>query len=532
MDVLKIINLKLNETYGKKNYLIKYSIKQKMENRILELKKITKEFPGVLALEDVDFDLKKGEVHALVGENGAGKSTLVKIITGVLTQTSGNIIYNGNNVAWGNPLDATRSGIAAIYQEPTIFPDLNVAENIFMGHQDYNSISRKIKWRSIYNKTNYLMKSLSPRIKARDKIKGLSLAERQLVEIAKALSMETKIIVMDEPTSALSISESKELFSIIKDLKVKGTAIIFISHRLEDIFEIADRVTVLRDGNYIGTHNMVGVSNEKLIQMMIGREVKDLFPKVKAEKGKEVLRIEGLSKKGDFKDVSFTIHEGEILGFYGLVGAGRTEVAKAIFGMAPADRGKISIRGKEVNIKNPGQAINMGISYVPENRDDEGVILDMDIVSNITLPILQKFNHFGWLDHRSEIRTSKEYVEMLDVKASSLDMKVLNLSGGNKQKVVLAKWLASESKILLLDEPTKGIDVGSKAAVHRFISELAAKGYAILMISSELPEIIGMSDNVLIMHEGIVTNFISKDKADRETILTSAISDLSNNNCD
>jgi rhamnose transport system ATP-binding protein len=262
---------------------------------------------------------------------------------------------------------------------------------------------------------------------------------------------------------------------------------------------------------------------------MVGRKVKNLFPKLDVEQGNEVLRVEGLSKKGDFKDVSFSLHEGEILGFYGLVGAGRTEVAKAIFGMAPADRGKIFIEGQEVKINNPDQAIKMGISYVPENRDDEGVILDMDIIQNITLPILQKFNNFGFLDNAEEIKTSKKYAEMLDVKAASLDQKVLNLSGGNKQKVALAKWLASESKILLFDEPTKGIDVGTKAAVHKFISELAAKGYAILMISSELPEIIGMSDNILIMHEGVVTNFINKKNADQEIILTSAISDLNNN---
>ena len=497
-----------------------------MNDYILELKKITKEFPGVLALKDVDFNLKKGEVHGLVGENGAGKSTLVKIITGVLSPTRGIISYDGKDIKWSTPMEATKNGIAAIYQEPTIFPDLNVAENIFMGHQEYNKLSRKINRRSMQVMTNKLMKSLNPNIKAKDKMRGLSLAERQLVEIAKALSMEAKIIIMDEPTSALSISESKELFSIIEDLKSKGTSIIFISHRLEDIFEVADRVTVLRDGNYIGTEDMKNVTGEGLIQMMVGRKVKNLFPKLEVEQGREVLRVENLSKKGDFRNVSFTLHEGEILGFYGLVGAGRTEVAKAIFGMAPADHGKIFIRGKEAKIKNPDEAISLGVSYVPENRDDEGVILDMDIISNITLPILQEFSNFGWLNNAAEVKTSKKYTEMLDVKASSLNQKVLNLSGGNKQKVALAKWLASESKILLFDEPTKGIDVGTKAAVHKFISELAAKGYGILMISSELPEIIGMSDNILIMHEGIMTDYISRAEANQETILASAISDI------
>ena len=493
--------------------------------KILELKNITKEFPGVVALKGVDFDLRYGEVHTLVGENGAGKSTLVKIITGIYPQTSGDIIYEGGSVSWHNPLESIKRGIAAIYQEPTIFPDFNVAENIFMGHQSYNKVSRKINWRYLYKKTSTLMGGLAANIKPRDNIRGLSMAERQLVEIAKALSINAKILIMDEPTSALSISESRELFSIIQDLKKKGTSIIFISHKLEDIFNVADRVTVLRDGNCIGTKSMENVSKDEVIQMMVGREVKNLFPKLEVKQGNELLRVEGMSRKGSFKDVDFCLNEGEILGFYGLVGSGRTEVAKAIFGLEPANRGKIFIKGKEVRITNPNMAIELGIGYVPENKDEEGLILDMSITSNITLPILEKFSKFGWLDNKAERKTAEEYSEMLDVKASNLEQNVLSLSGGNKQKVSLAKWLASEAKILLFDEPTKGIDIGAKAAIHKFISELASKGFGILMISSELPEILGMSDNILVMHVGLISGYYKRSEATQEKILASAISD-------
>jgi len=493
--------------------------------KILELKNITKEFPGVVALKGVDFDLRYGEVHTLVGENGAGKSTLVKIIAGIYPQTSGDIIYEGGSVSWHNPLESIKRGIAAIYQEPTIFPDFNVAENIFMGHQSYNKVSRKINWRYLYKKTNTLMGGLVANIKPRDNIRGLSMAERQLVEIAKALSLNAKILIMDEPTSALSVSESRELFSIIQDLKKKGTSIIFISHRLEDIFNVADRVTVLRDGNCIGTKSMENISKDEVIQMMVGREVKNLFPKLEVKQGNELLRVEGMSRKGSFKDVDFCLNEGEILGFYGLVGSGRTEVAKAIFGLEPANRGKIFIKGKEVRITNPNMAIELGIGYVPENRDEEGLILDMSITSNITLPILEKFSKFGWLDNKAERKTAEEYSEMLDVKASNLEQNVLSLSGGNKQKVSLAKWLASEAKILLFDEPTKGIDIGAKAAIHKFISELVSKGFGILMISSELPEILGMSDNILVMHVGLIRGYYKRSEATQEKILASAISD-------
>jgi rhamnose transport system ATP-binding protein len=492
---------------------------------VLELRKITKQFPGVTALREVDFDLRAGEVHALVGENGAGKSTLVKIITGVLQPTEGEILYEGQPVLWENPRDSISRGIAAIYQEPSIFPDLNVAENIFMGHQPRGGISRNIYWRKLYQDTNELLKTLKSRISAKDKIMGLSIAERQLVEIAKALSINARIVIMDEPTSALSISESEELFAIVEELKNKGASIIFISHRIEDIFKVADRVTALRDGYNVGTREIGRVDLGELIQLMVGRTVKNLFPKADAKIGEELLRVEGLSKKGQFRNVSFSVRAGEILGLYGLVGAGRTEVAKTVFGMQTADAGRIYVRGKEQVIPDPQKAIELGIAYVSENKDEEGVILNMDITSNITLPILKRFVAAGLLDRAAEQAIAEEYSAKLEVKASTVQQKVISLSGGNKQKVSLAKWLASKARIILFDEPTKGIDVGAKASVHRFISELAAEGYAVLMISSELPEIMGMSDNILVMHEGVVNGYFPRAEGSQERILATALAD-------
>lgn len=500
-----------------------------MEQNILELRKITKQFPGVTALKEANFELRAGEVHALVGENGAGKSTLVKIITGVLKPTHGEIIYEGERVAWHNPQESITRGIAAIYQDPAIFPDLNVAENIFMGHQPHSPTTRRIYWQQLYAQTEALMNSLHVQIKPTDKIRGLSIAERQLVEIAKALSINAKIVIMDEPTSALSISESEELFGIIRDLKQKGTSIIFISHRIDDIFKVADSVTALRDGAVVGTRAIRKVTMDELIQMMVGREVKNLFPKLAVKQGNELLRVERLSRKGQFKDVSFRVCAGEILGLYGLVGAGRTEVAKAIFGMDAFDSGSVFVGGQKVSITNPQDAIALGLAYVPENRDEEGIILNFDVTHNITLPILPEFSTFGWLDRLAETHTATEYARMLAVKSAGLTQKVKGLSGGNKQKVSLAKWLASQAKILIFDEPTKGIDVGTKAAVHKFISELAAKGYAIIMISSELPEIMGMSDHIFVMHEGLAKGYFERAAITEAEILAAALADIETN---
>ena len=496
-----------------------------MSEIILELSGVSKHYPGVKALAGCHFDLCPGEVHALVGENGAGKSTLIKIATGVQQPTEGVIRYEGQPVVWRNPQEAIRRGIAAVYQDPAIFPDLSVAENIFMNHQPHGAVSRRIHWRELHARTQALLQSLNAPINPRTKLGRLSAAEKQLVEIAKALSVNAKVLIMDEPTSTLSRSESEEMFRIIRELRDKGTAIVFISHRLDDIFGIADRVTALRDGTHVATCDIRDIDRDKLVHMMVGREVKNLFPKLETTVGEELLRVEHFSREGEFRDVSLCVHAGEILGLYGLVGAGRTELAKSIFAMTRADAGKLFVRGKEMRFKAPRAAMAAGIAYVPEDRDEEGIILDMELRENITLPLLKACSRMGWLNRQGESQIATEYVDALAIKASGLDQKVGGLSGGNKQKVSLAKWLALQCKVLILDEPTKGIDVAAKAAVHQLVSEFAARGFGIIMISSDLPEIMGMSDRVLVMHEGVVKGEFDRQGLTEQKILSEALSE-------
>ena len=500
-----------------------------MRETILELKNITKIFPGTIALDKVNFDLRKGEIHALIGENGAGKSTLIKIISGILLPNSGEIYLDGKLVNISNPLIAQHYGIAAIQQEPTIFPDLNVAENVFMGHMEYDRFTKRLKWKKMYEATEKLLKALEVKLNPREKVKNLSIANQQLVEIVKALSLNSRILIMDEPTSALTLHEVDELFGIIKQLQNSGTSIIYISHRIEETFEIADRVTVLRDGHYIGTRNVSETNVDELIRMMIGRTLSNIFPKTNIEKGETVLKVESLTKEDQFNNISFELHKGEILGFAGLVGAGRTEVARAIFGLETNVYGNIFINNEKIHIKSPSAALAHGIAYLPEDRQQQGLILPMDITKNITLPILDKLVKLGWLNNDREITTAKKYATMLDVKAPGLWQKVLQLSGGNQQKVVLAKWLATNPKVLILDEPTKGIDVGAKAAVHKFMNELASHGLGIMMISSELPEILGMSDRIVVMCEGRITAVFERNEATQDKILSAAIGLFSNN---
>ena len=485
---------------------------------------MNKRYPGVLALDGCNFDLHFGEVHAIVGENGAGKSTLIKIATGVQQPTGGEILYAGKRVVWRNPQEAIRRGIAAVYQDPATFPDLSVAENIFMNHQPHGKVSRRIRWSELHERTRVLLQSLNSGIDPQASLGRLSAAERQLVEIAKALSVNAKVLILDEPTSTLSRSESEELFRIIGDLRAKGVGIVFISHRLDDIFSIADRVTALRDGVHVGTEDIGNIDHDKLVQMMVGREVKNLFPKIETIPGKEMLRVEKLRRTREFEEISFRLRSGEILGLYGLIGAGRTELAKCIFGMTRADSGWLYLDGQEVALKDPRAAISAGIAYVPEDRDEEGIILDMDIRENITLPLLESCSRMGWLNNELETQTAAKYAKALAIKSSGLDQKVGGLSGGNKQKVSLAKWLASHCRVLILDEPTKGIDVAAKAAVHQLISEFASKGYGILMISSDLPEILGMADRVLVMHEGVLKGDFDREGLTEEKILSEALS--------
>ena len=492
-----------------------------MSESILELHGITKIFPGVKALNKVQFDLRPGEIHALMGENGAGKSTFIKVIMGVHQAEEGEMLLYGKPVRFKSTRDAQKAGIAAIYQHVTAYPHLSVAENIFMGHlkKRYGIV----QWKAMYQEADRLLQELNADFDSRQLMGNLSVAQQQMVEIAKALSVNAKIIIMDEPTAALTKRESEELYRITRKLRDEGVSIIFISHRFEDMYALASRVTVFRDAQYIGTYNVDEITNADLIKAMVGREINDLFPKPKVELGEEVLRVENLTRTGYFKDVSFNIRKGEILGLTGLVGARRTEVIQTIYGVEKLTSGKIFLKGQEVRIKSPSDAISRGIGLLPENRQIEGLILDWGIGENITLPELKSFVTSFFLRQKKMNSASKDLAERVDTKAVSVFDKASSLSGGNQQKVVVAKALGSDFDLLILDEPTKGVDVGAKAAIYEIMGELAQQGYAIIMISSEMPEILGMSDRIVVMCEGRVTGELSREEATQEKILELAM---------
>ncbi len=492
-----------------------------MSEANLRMSNISKSFSGVHALKGVQLELRPGEVHALLGENGAGKSTLVKVITGVHQPDTGEMYLNDQLLHLSDPRHATAVGISAIYQELSIFPDLDIAENIFVGRRPMNAAGF-VDWRSMYRESEKLLGSLGVNMDLKRKARYLSIAQQQMIEVARALSLHARILIMDEPTSALTLNEVADLFQIVRRLRDDGTAILFISHRLEELFEIADRVTVLRDGTYVDTRSMDGVTQEELIRMMVGRTVTELFPKKEVDIGDVILQVKNLSKRGTFQNVSFELHKGEILGMAGLVGAGRTEVSQAIFGVEPADEGTIEIEGQPLRITNPRQAMEMGMAYVPEDRQRHGLITPMDITDNITLPRLTSFAKRGWLNNKETQKAAFEAANQMEVKATTVFQKVRELSGGNQQKIVLAKWLSMNPKILILDEPTRGIDIGTKAAVHKLMTNLASQGIAILMISSELPEVLGMSDRILVMHEGHVTGLFNRSEATQENIMMAA----------
>ncbi len=492
-----------------------------MSEYILELKGITKIFPGVKALNNVHFQLKPGTIHALMGENGAGKSTFIKVITGVHKAEEGEVFLDGQKVNFKGPKDAQKAGIAAIYQHVTSYPHLTVTENIFMGHE---KVKRgMIQWKEMNEAADTLLKELNADFKSTTEMGALSVAQQQMVEIAKALSMEARIIIMDEPTAALTKRESEELYRIAEKLRDNGASIIFISHRFEDMYRLASEVTVFRDSQYIGTYDVNEITNADLIHAMVGREIKDLFPKPEIKLGEEVLRVENLTRTGFFKDVSFSVRKGEIIGFTGLVGAGRTEVVQTIFGIEKSDNGKIFMEGKQVLIKKPMDAMNLGIGLLPEDRQREGLILDWGIGDNITLAELGKYSNHGITNRKKEREVAKQLAESVDTKAVTLFDKASSLSGGNQQKVVVAKILASDLKVIILDEPTKGVDVGAKAEIYEIMGDLAKKGYAIIMISSEMPEILGMSDRIVVMCEGRITGELSRDEANQESILKYAM---------
>jgi rhamnose transport system ATP-binding protein len=487
---------------------------------IFKVQHVSKSFGGVHALQNVHFEIFPGEVHALLGENGAGKSTLIKIMTGVYQPDAGELFLDGQPIHFANTRAAQEHGVAAIYQEPSLFPDLDIAENILVGRQPIGRWG--VDWKRMYQEAGDLLRRLGLALDPRTKARVLSVAQQQVVEIARALSINAKVLIMDEPTSSLTLGEVEELFTIVRQLRQAGTAIVFISHRLEELFALADRVTTLRDGTYVGTRAMADVTTEDLIRMMVGRTLGELFPKQAVEAGEVVLDVAGLGVEGSFSDVSFQLRRGEILGMAGLIGAGRTNVARALFGTEPATSGTIKLDGKVVTITSPDSAMALGIGYVPEDRKEHGLVLRMSIADNITLPVVSRFATLGWLDADREIEEATAASKQLEVKMASVEQQAGELSGGNQQKVVLAKWLGTQPRVLILDEPTRGIDVGTKAAVHRLMSSLAAQGMAILMISSELPEVLGMSDRILVMREGRITGHFSRAEATQEKLMAAA----------
>jgi rhamnose transport system ATP-binding protein len=496
-----------------------------LAEHILELRNVSKTFPGVKALDKVHFELRPGEIHALMGENGAGKSTFIKIITGVYQPDSGEYFIDGKPVEIRTPLDAQSLGIAAIYQHVTCFPDLSVAENIFMGHEKTVSPLSRIDWRTMNGEAEKLLEQLDANFDSRAVMGTLSVAQQQIVEIAKALSANARIIIMDEPTAALSNRECEDLYRITVGLKNKGVSVIFISHRFEDMYRLAGRVTVLRDGKYINTWNIGDVDNHVMVMAMVGREIVQFFPKRESVPGEEIFRVEGLSRTGYFKDVNFSVRRGEILALTGLIGAGRTEVCEAIYGISPYDAGTIILGGRKLRAAGPGGAIAGGIGFLPEDRLKQGLVLRWEIAKNITLPALKKFLRYGWVDIKKENRVAGELAEKLSVRAISVHDRVSTLSGGNQQKVIVAKLLTSDMKIIILDEPTKGVDVGAKTAIYEIMNNLAASGYGIIMVSSEMPEVLGMSDRIVVMRDGRVTAFLETAAADQETILHAAMQD-------
>ena len=495
----------------------------KVSDYILELKGITKIFPGVKALDNVHFQLKKGEIHALMGENGAGKSTFIKVITGVHIPEEGEIYLKGEKVSFKNPKDAQNCSIAAIYQHGTTYPYLSVTENIFIGHEKMTKF-KTIDWNRMHAEAKELLEHIGSDIDPRASMGNLTIAEQQVVEIAKAISTHAEIIIMDEPTAALSKRECEGLYRIAEQLRDEGKSIIFISHRFEDMYRLASRVTVFRDAQYIGTWDVDGISNDVLISKMVGREIKDIYPKIPVERGKEVFRVENLSKTGYYRDVTFGVHEGEILAVTGLVGAGRTEVFQGIMGIEKSDSGKIYLDGKRIKINHPEEAMKAGIGYLPEDRQKQGLILDWGLGQTVTLSTLEKFTKCTIINKRKENAKAKELLEKVKTKALSVYDKASSLSGGNQQKVIVAKVLSSDLKVIILDEPTKGVDVGAKAQIYEIMSELAKSGYAVIMISSEMPEVLGMADRILVMKEGRVSRIFDDAKGvTQEMILESAM---------
>lgn len=484
---------------------------------ILSLTHASKSFGPVKALRDVSIDLYGGEAHALLGENGAGKSTLVKILAGVHREDSGELRLDGTSVTFHNPAEARDAGVAIIYQEPTLFPHLSIAENVLMGRQPLRG--GRIDHAAMNAQVSAILQDLGVPLSPTRIVQGLSIADQQLVEIAKALSFQARVLIMDEPTAALTGQETERLFRVVRTLRARGAAVLFITHRLEEAFAECQRITVMRDGGWVSAGPTADYTIDSVVRGMVGRDVSDLYPKVPVQLGEVALDVHQVSRAGYFRDVSFQVRKGEIVGLAGLVGAGRSEVARALFGIDPRDSGEVRVNGHAIPPRLPQAAMQAGLALVPEDRRLQGLVMDMSIERNATLAILDRLQRGGLMQRGQELATARDWTSKLRLKAHRLTDAVSTLSGGNQQKVVLAKWLATAPKVLIVDEPTRGVDVGAKAEVHRTLAELAASGLAVLMISSDLPEVLGMADRVLVMREGALVGELSREQANEESVM-------------
>ena len=499
------------------------------DHTILRMEGISKAFPGVQALDDVTFEVAAGEIHALVGENGAGKSTLMKVLTGALGKDEGRIFLRGETVQIESPSDSQNLGISMIHQELSLIPNLTVGQNIYLGREPRGRLPGFIDWKSLYSDAQEILDRLNLDVDARTEVLGLSIAQQQMVEVAKALSLDADLIAMDEPTSALTGPETAVLFEVMRSLRGQGVGLIFISHRLGEVFQIADCITVLRDGQHIGTEPIGALDEDRVVQMMVGRELDELYPKEPAEQDEVVLEAINLEDGHDLKGVDLKLHRGEILGIAGLIGAGRTALAETLFGIHPATKGEVRVDGQPVKIKSPAEAIQAGMGFVPEDRKQQGLFLNMAVRENIVMSAMDKITRWGVVNFKRADRISNEFVEKLDIRTPSLRQRIRNLSGGNQQKVIIARWLTLNPRVLILDEPTRGIDVGAKAEIHSLMNQLAQDGVGVLMISSELPEIMGISDRMLVMREGRVTGEFSRGEAMQDDIMRAATAREGNN---
>jgi len=488
---------------------------------VLTAENVTKTFPGTKALSDVKIEVKTGEVHALVGENGAGKSTLMNIISGVFSPDNGSIVFKGKPVRFANPNEALMAGIGFVHQELSLCPDISVAENIYMGRYEKGPLGI-IKKKKLFADTQEILKMFKTGIKPEEKVGDLNIAEQQIVEIAKSLSLKCKLLILDEPTSSLSDSETEILFEIIRKLRSDGISVLYISHRMAEIFDVCDRVTVLRDGYYINTFNVSDVTPKQVVENMVGRELNDFYPQKSQERGETILEVKDFCQKDVFENINFSLRRGEILGFSGLIGSGRTEVARAVCGIDHFDSGEIIYRENCVSFKNYAEAIRQGICYLTEDRKQQGLFLNLSVKDNVNVTIIDKISKRLMIASKKEAENVKEYVKKLNIKVSDVAQQINSLSGGNQQKTMIAKWLSIDPRVIFMDEPTRGIDVGAKAEIHNMLRTLANAGIGIVIISSELPEIIGMCDRVLVMHEGRITGEVQGDEMTEKNIILMA----------